>query len=58
MILLGLALVLSVRVEGLRCRVVWEPGLANEGSRGSLAVANPSNAVRGRHWLDWVGVHK
>lgn len=44
--------------RAVRCRVVCELGLANEGSRESLAVANPSNAVRGRHWLDWVGVHK
>jgi hypothetical protein len=60
MIELRLALVLSVLgvcVGSVR-RFVREPGLANEGSRGSLAVANPSNVVRGRHWVDWVEVHK
>lgn len=57
MISLCLALVLSVRVEQFGVELC-ELGLANEGSSESLAVANPSNAVRGRHWLDWVGVHK
>jgi hypothetical protein len=51
-----LALVLSVLgvcVGPVRCRFVREPGLANEGSRGSLAV--PILPMQSEDAIGWIG---